>query len=165
MKCRLISLGFAFGLIWSTAGLAATSQGYGMGGPMARFQPVIDRANQSGELFRITGHCQSACTTFLGIRNVCVERSARLLFHAGHDRHFKISAYWTERIASAYNAPLRQYLTAGRHMETLATGNVRGSEPAGRPLARVPHDRQVEQSAKCPAADPHRLGIVEPQAL
>lgn len=111
----------------STAGLAATSQGYGMGGPMARFQPVIDKANQSGDLFRITGHCQSACTTFLGIRNVCVERSARLLFHAGHDRHFVISAYWTERIMSAYNAPLRSYLTAGRHMETLAFHTVSGA--------------------------------------
>ena len=127
MKCRLTAVGFAFALISSTAGLAATSQGYGMGGPMVRFQPVIDQANQSGELFRITGHCQSACTTFLGIRNVCVERGARLLFHAGHDRHFTISAYWTDRIRSAYNAPLRQYLTAGRYMETLAFHTVSGA--------------------------------------
>ena len=127
MKRRFIPVGFAFAMIWSTAGLAATSQGYGMGGPMAKFQPVIDQANQSGELFRITGHCQSACTTFLGIRNVCVERTAKLLFHAGHDRHFTISAYWTERIASAYNAPLRQYLTAGRYLETLAFHTVSGA--------------------------------------
>jgi hypothetical protein len=35
------------------------------------------------------------------------------LFHAGHDDKRNISAYWTERIMSAYNAPLRQYLTAG----------------------------------------------------
>lgn len=127
MKRLSIPVGVVFAIIWSTAGFAATSAGYGMGGPMARFQPVIDRADQSGELFRITGHCQSACTTFLGIRNVCVERSARLLFHAGHDRHFVISTYWTERIMSAYNAPLRRYLTAGRHMETLAFHTVSGA--------------------------------------
>jgi len=29
-------------------------------------------------------------------------------------------AYWIDRIMSAYNAPLRRYLTAGRYMETLA---------------------------------------------
>jgi hypothetical protein len=42
------------------------------------------------------------------------------LFHAGHDDKRNISAYWTERIMSAYNAPLRQYLTAGHYMDTLA---------------------------------------------
>jgi hypothetical protein len=97
----------------SAAAFAATSEGYGMGGWMSRFQPVIDQANRSGELLRIKEHCQSACTTFLGIRHVCVERSASLLFHAGHDDKRNISAHWTERIMSAYNAPLRQYLTAG----------------------------------------------------
>ena len=35
--------------------------------------------------FRITGLCQSACTTFLSIKNVCVERSANFEFHAGSD--------------------------------------------------------------------------------
>src|SRR3977135_3605263 len=96
-------------LLMSSAASAATSEGYGMGGWMSRFQPVIDQANRSGELFRITGHCQSACTSFLGIRNVCVERSASLLFHAGHDDKRNISAYWTEHMASFYNASLRQY--------------------------------------------------------
>ena len=40
----------------------------------------------------IKGHCQSNCTLFLGLRNVCVERSATLLFHAGHDRQRNINA-------------------------------------------------------------------------
>jgi hypothetical protein len=84
-------------LVPCTAGLAATSEGYGMGGWMARFQPVIDQANQSGELFRITGHCQS------------------------------ISPRWTAHFMSVYNAPLRQYLTAGRYMETLAFHTVSGA--------------------------------------
>jgi hypothetical protein len=111
----------------SSAALAGTSEGYGMGGWMSRFQPVIDQANRSGELFRIKGHCQSACTTFLGIRNVCVERSASLLFHAGHDDKRNISAYWTERMMSNYNAPLRQYLIAGHYTETLAFHTISGA--------------------------------------
>jgi uncharacterized protein (DUF2237 family) len=115
-------------LLISSAASAATSEGYGMGGWMSRFQPVIDQANRTGELFRITGHCQSACTSFLGIRNVCVERSASLLFHAGHDDKRNISAYWTGRIMTGFKPGLRQYLIAGHYMETLEFHTVSGAE-------------------------------------
>ena len=115
-------------LMISSAAYAATSEGYGMGGWMSRFQPVIDQANRTGELFRITGHCQSACTSFLGIRNVCVERSASLLFHAGHDDKRNISAYWTGRIMTGFKPALRQYLIAGHYMETLEFHTVSGAE-------------------------------------
>ena len=80
----------AFVLISSTS-FAATSERYGKGGWYKDFQPEIERANASGELFRINGHCQSNCTLFLGLRNVCVERSATLFFHAGHDRQRNIN--------------------------------------------------------------------------
>ena len=98
-----------------------------MGGMLYRFEAVADEANRTGELFRIKGHCQSACTTFLGIRNVCVERSASLLFHAGHDDKRNISAYWTDRMMRSYNAPLRQYLLAGHYTETLAFHTISGA--------------------------------------
>jgi hypothetical protein len=119
------------GVIWlamSTAALAATSQPYGMGGWIADFQPVIDRANASGELFRIQGHCQSLCTMFLGVRNVCVERSASLLFHAGHDRQRNISAQSTQRMLGAYNSSLRQYVVSQGYMNTLAFHTISGSD-------------------------------------
>ena len=74
-----------FVLISSTS-FAATSERFSKGGWYKDFQPEIERATATGELFRIKGHCQSNCTLFLGLRNVCVERSATLLFHAGHDR-------------------------------------------------------------------------------
>jgi len=38
-----------------------------------------------------------------------------------------ISAYWTDRFMSAYNAPLRQYLVAGHHMKTLAFHTISGA--------------------------------------
>ena len=69
----------------STA-FAATSEKFGKGEWIQDFQPEIERASALGELFRIKGHCQSNCTLFLGLRNACVERSATLLFHSGHDR-------------------------------------------------------------------------------
>src|ERR1700704_4769774 len=98
----------------STTALAeGSSKGYGMGGWFERFDPVIEKYNQNGELFRITGHCQSACTMFLGIRNVCVERSAQLLFHGSHDRQYRVTEYHNNRVMSHYNSALRNYLVAG----------------------------------------------------
>ncbi|MBC7579489.1 MAG: hypothetical protein H7312_19355 [Tardiphaga sp.] len=115
-------------LVVSSASQAATSQGYGMGGWIAKFQPVIDQANASGELFRIQGHCQSNCTLFLGVRNVCVERSARLLFHSGHDRQRNLNAFSTERMLSAYNPALRQYVTGHHYMDTLDFHAIPGAQ-------------------------------------
>ena len=117
----------AFLLLSGTASFAGSSQPYGRGGYIAQFQPVIDQYNASGELMRIEGHCQSLCTMFLGLRNVCVERSARLLFHSGHNRRREIHAGSTARMMGAYNAALRQYLTAGGHMDTLAFHAIPGA--------------------------------------
>jgi len=113
-------------LLCSTSAMAGSSAGYGMGGQFSRFDPVVSQYNQSGELFRIEGHCQSACTLFLGIRNVCVDRTATLLFHAGHDRNNNISNGWTAHMMSAYNAGLRDYLTANHYMDTLAFHSLSG---------------------------------------
>src|SRR4249920_13791 len=96
-------------LLMATPVVAGTSADYGMGGQFARFDPVVAQYNQSGELLRIEGHCQSACTLFLSIKNVCVERGARLLFHAGHNRAREITATATSHLMNAYNASLRSY--------------------------------------------------------
>lgn len=114
-------------LLISSAAFAATSEKFGKGGWIKDFRPEIERANASGELFRIKGHCQSNCTLFLGLRNVCVERSVRLLFHTGHDRQRNIHAGSTQRMLSAYNAALRQYVVNGHYMETLAFHTISGA--------------------------------------
>lgn len=115
-------------LLISTSAMAGTSAGYGMGGRFARFDPVVAQHNQSGELFRIQGHCQSACTLFLGIRNVCVDRSATLAFHAGHDNNRVIKPALTDHMLNAYNAKLRGYLTANHYMDTLAFHAISGRD-------------------------------------
>jgi hypothetical protein len=107
---------------------AGTSAAYGQGGWFEQFDPIVARYNQSGEEFRIQGHCQSACTLFLGIRNVCIERGASLLFHAGHDRNKNITAKATGHLLSAYNGKLRSYLRANHAMETLAFHTVSGGD-------------------------------------
>jgi hypothetical protein len=115
-------------VLGSTAAMAGNNAGYEMGGRYARFDPVVSQYNQSGELFRIEGHCQSACTLFLGIRNVCVSRNATLLFHAGHDRSGNPSPALTEHMLDAYNAPLRNYVTSHHYMDTLEFHAIPGAE-------------------------------------
>jgi hypothetical protein len=116
-------------LLTSVPALAVgSSTPYGKGGWFAQFDPIVRQYNQSGEEFRIEGHCQSACTMFLGIRNVCIVRSARLLFHAGHDRQWNIKASATNHKMNHYNAKLRAYLVANRIMETISFTTISGSD-------------------------------------
>src|SRR5262245_37251340 len=73
-------------LVAAFAALAeGSSKGHGEGGRFAVYYPIIAKYNKSGELFRIEGACRSACTLFLGIRNVCVDPKATLAFHGGPD--------------------------------------------------------------------------------
>ena len=76
----------------------------------------------TGERFRITGHCQSACTMFLAVRSVCIEPSARLLFHAGEND------VATRRMLNSYNGKLRSYLTANKIMSTPAFTTIPGRD-------------------------------------
>jgi hypothetical protein len=126
------TLAAALSLLVSTSAMAGSSAGYGMGGQFSRFDPVVNEANQSGELFRIEGHCQSACTLFLAIRNVCVDRNATLLFHAGHDRDHNATSSATEHMLSAYNASLRDYVTSKHYMDTLEFHAISGRDMIGK---------------------------------
>jgi hypothetical protein len=115
-------------LLPASAMAEGSNAGFGMGGNYSRFDPVVAQYNASGELFRISGHCQSSCTLFLGIRNVCIERSALLLFHAAHDRQRNVSPSLTAHMLDAYNPKLRAYLAAGHYMDTLAFHTISGAD-------------------------------------
>jgi len=115
-------------LLISMPAMAGSSAGYENGGRFARFDPVVDYHNRTGELFRIEGHCQSSCTLFLGIKNVCIDPGANLLFHAGHDRNRNITASATQHLLNAYNARLRAYLVANHYMDTLEFHAISGRD-------------------------------------
>jgi hypothetical protein len=104
----------------------------GMGarpGEMPKFDAVVQQYNASGDRFRIDSHCQSACTMFLSIRNVCVTPGATLLFHAGGDVHNnRFSEASTQHMLSAYNGALRQYVTENHFMDTFAFHTISGRE-------------------------------------
>jgi hypothetical protein len=65
-----------FAMIASSAFAEGTSLGHGEGGRVVDFLPIVQQYNANGELFRIQGVCKSACTLFLGNRNICIERDA-----------------------------------------------------------------------------------------
>jgi hypothetical protein len=110
----------------SLPALAATSAPYAKGGRTIEFAQDVEKFRRSGEQFRITGHCQSACTMFLALPNVCIQPNARLLFHAG------AQPIATQRMMNSYNAKLRAYLTAKGAMETPAFHTVSGNDMIGK---------------------------------
>jgi hypothetical protein len=69
----------AMALCLAMPAVAATSTPYAKGGRTKDFAVDVEQYRRSGEPFRITGHCQSACTMFLALRNVCVEPHDQLL--------------------------------------------------------------------------------------
>lgn len=121
--CLILS---AFVVSLASPSIAGTSQGWGAGGKFEPYEAKIAQENASGELFRIQGKCKSACTMFLGIRNVCVERNAKLFFHAGWD-HGVITPAATARMTSRYNSALRSYVMSNHFMDTREFHAIPGS--------------------------------------
>ena len=99
-----------------------SSSRFGMGGNTGQFGQARKQINETGQQFRIEGHCQSACTMFLKLRNACVDPNAELLFHAGSN------AKATQQMMNSYNGALRSYLVANHYMETTTFHTVSGQE-------------------------------------
>ena len=121
---------FAARPAYADGSVSSLGMGYGArnSAEFAQFQSVIQQYNASGERFRIDSHCQSACTMFLSIRNVCVSPNATLLFHAGGTRLRGISPVRTQQMLDTYNAALQQYVTARHFMDTLDFHSISGGE-------------------------------------
>jgi hypothetical protein len=133
----IAALGFLFSFYGAAqpayADGSVSSLGMGMGArdaaAFARFQAVIAQYNASGERFRIDSHCQSACTMFLSIRNVCVSPGAELLFHAGGNMQKGIiNPARSQQMAAHYKPALRQYVMANHYMDTFEFHSIPGSE-------------------------------------
>ena len=126
----LLCCGLAGRAAYADGSVSSLRMGYGApdAAAFARFQNVIQQYNASGERFRIDSHCQSACTMFLSIRNVCVSPGATLLFHAGGTKLRGISPVRTQQMLSTYNAALQQYVTAHHFMDTFDFHPISGSE-------------------------------------
>ncbi|QOZ54933.1 hypothetical protein [Bradyrhizobium sp. CCBAU 53338] len=123
-RFRVASLFFVFSsLLYCEHALAQDSSSrYGMGGQTKQFGEVRKQISESGQPFRIEGHCQSACTMFLKLKNVCVDPNAELLFHAAE------TPKGTQRMMNSYNGSLRGYLVANHIMETTSFTTISGRD-------------------------------------
>jgi hypothetical protein len=132
----LVCVFTAFAAAPARADGSVSALGMGMGarpGEMPRFDAVVQQYNASGERFRIDSHCQSACTIFLSIRNVCISPSATLLFHSGGDpRANRINPASTQHMLDAYNRALRKYVSDNHFMDTFAFHTISGGEMIAR---------------------------------
>ena len=99
-----------------------SSSRYGMGGQTQQFGQIRKQLSETGQSFRIEGHCQSACTMFLKLKNACVDPNAELLFHAGE------TPKGTERMLNSYNGSLRGYLVANHIMDTSTFTTISGRD-------------------------------------
>ena len=114
----------------SVASAEGSSTSYSEGGYVPDFVAIVHRYNATGEPFRIEGTCKSACTIFLGIRNACVERSATLMFHGGHDIKENVTGPGMCASRTAlfhYKAALRRYLLDRHYLDSAAYHSVPGS--------------------------------------
>lgn len=107
-----------------------SSRPYGGGG---RINPeaIIAQYNKSGERFRIEGSCQSSCTMLLAIKNVCVEPSARLLFHAAlfpNEAGQKPPPQRQARMLAAYKPKLRNFLVSNGYVSSFEFHTISGSD-------------------------------------
>ena len=131
LGCCLGLWGFAAQPAYADGSVSSLGMGYGAPNQavFGQFLAVIQQYNASGERFRIDSHCQSACTMFLSIRNVCVTPGATLLFHAGGSMQKGIiNPSTTQQMLSTYNAALRQYVTDNHFMDTFAFHPIPGSQ-------------------------------------
>jgi hypothetical protein len=119
------------GLTWASSVFAVgSSLPYGSGGRIG-VGAIIQQYNQSGELFRIEGHCQSSCTRLLAIRNVCVDPDATLLFHAAlfaNERAQKPDPARQSRMLNSYNPKLRSFLIANHYVDTFEFHAISGRD-------------------------------------
>lgn len=125
LSTLLVMCGVLVFVIGAAFADSVTTLGMGMGARgaerFAEFEAVVRKYNASGQRFRIDGHCQSACTMFLAIRNVCVMSNANLLFHAGGNPDF------TNRMLARYKPSLRKYVTDKGYMATREFHSIPGS--------------------------------------
>lgn len=147
-KRALGSLSVVALLLAAAPAMAGTSRGYENGGYFTRFDPVVAEFNETRRPFRIVGLCQSACTLFLSIRNVCVERTARFEFHAGSDGKGNILQSATQHMINAYNPKLRRFVIENGYMETLA-------------FSAISADDMIDKFGYTECTPEHRLATAE----
>jgi hypothetical protein len=105
---------------------------YDRGGMLGQRAAEIRLLRAKGQRVELHGTCLSACTMYLGLPNVCVDRAANFGFH-GPSRDGKKLAprefeYWSEIMAKNYREPLRSWYLSEARYRTSDYYQVSGAE-------------------------------------
>jgi hypothetical protein len=80
------------------------------GGVLYDYTSRVRLADRVGVEIEIRGTCVSACTVYLGAKNVCVHPDARFWFHAAHDgKTRRVNDYATQQMATHWPPPIREW--------------------------------------------------------
>lgn len=94
------------------------------GGSLIERREEVLRLARSGRRVEIRGpRCFSACTLYLGLRDLCIEPQVRFGFHGPASQIYGIALppeqfdHWSRHMAAAYPPELRAwFLRSGRHV-------------------------------------------------
>lgn len=94
-----------------------------MGGPLEQRLATVATYRASQTRVVISGQCYSACTLYLGLPGVCVERSSEFGFHGPQSQYYGIALppeefeHWSRIMADHYPRPIRAwFLSEGRYV-------------------------------------------------
>lgn len=131
MNASVSALACAVVLLGVSSSLAQdSSRPYG-GGGVINAGAIIKEYNRTGRQMRIEGSCQSSCTMLLAIKNVCVDPSATLMFHAAllpNQKGQKPDPGKQAQMLNSYNAKLRNYLVSNGHVDGFEFHSISGRD-------------------------------------
>ena len=94
---------------------------YDPGGNVFAYQAKVWAADRAGRRIEIRGTCVSACTMFLGAKNVCVSKNAMLWFHAASDPDTKkISNLGNDVMRAYWPKPVQDYVERSGALRTVS---------------------------------------------
>lgn len=137
-------------LLWPPAGVVLVYNDQG-GSINDRIMEIYD-LNRAGAQVQIIGECHSACTMYLGMKNVCVHPHALLTFHSAkpfkkgtnepvHDP--ELQALLNQRIAAQYpDFVAEKFLREWQYMEGDEMARINGQWFIDR---GIPECRQTDQ--------------------
>lgn len=122
---------FAACSAYADVSLSSTGMAHGTQSAVefAKFQAMVKGFNASGERFRMDASCPSACTMFLGIRNVCIAPGSTIAVHAGGIIATGVPNPRVTAVMQSYYKPaLRKYIVSNHLMDTFDFHTVSGEE-------------------------------------
>jgi hypothetical protein len=98
----------------------------GGGSVMKYYNEVIDY-NKHNKSFAIRGVCASSCTMKLGIKNICIEPDAILMFHQASIGE-KRSEYGSKLMLNMYPKKIQKWVIKHKALETNELTSLTGNE-------------------------------------